>query len=929
MKTGLSNLEENKVKKEKNYADKEITTDDSAARREVYQGYYVYLIPKNKAVNFKILALKAINTQATQKNVYWIAQPYNKFKTNKWLNFKVNKETVIQPETLAKHLTALNKYSKKYKDVVYSEKDTRYVGKQYTMATYKKVMGKDTFGSIDYKSNKLGAGIWLEGINYRPGWMSQGAFIIAVQEPQILSFYAKKRETTQEKDIKFISKDIQALETELEYSNIVDVHMALHNVPYYDIELLITVDGKELEKECISLDRNIDNPVLDYNVEQRYELYIKPEWIETLDHEEGKDNQDSIKEGKLSITLVPNRAILHAPYTEEQVKNLKKEITFTINYRDEWAVDEDEQEWIPQIAEIQEATLVTQSYEECGFTAIKITDDYGNFHILKQAEDGSLEINNTTPILEYVAGGNKTPQTITIDLEEVQTAECLQAGFDNTQDSSNTHTNNTFDTTHLPTETVNSELFGSITPVKIVSKTENKLQIKLAYPYKADTYLEVFAKYMFGAKHIPYPVLIKSCRYIRTPIFNIYPDLQWAVHINYAVKKVLFYKAEEVKLIEFNQNLYDYLKPVVEFLYTKVMKPIEELLAAHKYLASSDEDEFKFLSDDLEGLVEKFIESENETIQLGYHHKMNGELINYAEKQPNNYFLYYYAFQLSLMTLALDLVILYFVTGRMKLKSLKKAKNIKQAISKISNKKISFTYPKVSCNFGYEYEQMADGKTALIIRFTLQAKPFLGVSINEELTPEGKLKGKLKASFSLNLAASADINVKYNCLTNTWSLNENASDQIKALYVVKQNKNLKVKGGLGFAPPPPEVKNGEAFIDGDVIRTDLKVKGEAILEGEVAYKYYLIDFEAKAAIDGQISSFIGLERIIGFDNQKGPFTQERIYFSGLQYEVKAEYKVGAFGYYPKFLNDEYESKGNLIEPFDYKTKRMHIMQIFK
>ncbi|MBQ0740147.1 hypothetical protein J9332_38285, partial [Aquimarina celericrescens] len=77
MKTGLSNLEENKVKKEKNYADKEITTDDSAARREVYQGYYVYLIPKNKAVNFKILALKAINTQATQKNVYWIAQPYN------------------------------------------------------------------------------------------------------------------------------------------------------------------------------------------------------------------------------------------------------------------------------------------------------------------------------------------------------------------------------------------------------------------------------------------------------------------------------------------------------------------------------------------------------------------------------------------------------------------------------------------------------------------------------------------------------------------------------------------------------------------------------------------------------------------------------------------------------------------------------------
>ena len=147
--------------------------------------------------------------------------------------------------------------------------------------------------------------------------------------------------------------------------------------------------------------------------------------------------------------------------------------------------------------------------------------------------------------------------------------------------------------------------------------------------------------------------------------------------------------------------------------------------------------------------------------------------------------------------------------------------------------------------------------------------------------------------------------------------------------MVKQNKNLKVKGGLGFAPPPPEVKNGEAFIDGDVIRTDLKVKGEAILEGEVAYKYYLIDFEAKAAIDGQISSFIGLERIIGFDNQHGPFTQERVYFSGLQYKLKAESKVSWFGWEPDILNNELKDEGNFIEPFDYIIPRMYIMETFK
>jgi len=229
--------------------------------------------------------------------------------------------------------------------------------------------------------------------------------------------------------------------------------------------------------------------------------------------------------------------------------------------------------------------------------------------------------------------------------------------------------------------------------------------------------------------------------------------------------------------------------------------------------------------------------------------------------------------------------------------------------------------------FGYEYEQMADGQTALIIRFTLQAKRFLGASINEDIESiKGKHKDKLKASFSLNLVASADINVKYNCLTNTWSLNENAGDQTKALHEVKQNKNLKVKGGLGFGPPPPEVKNGEAFIEGDMIRTDLKVEGIANIIGELKKNYELIQFHSELSISGKISSFMGIERVIGFDTQKGPFTQERIYFSGLQYEVTGKVKLKWFG---MGVDEDFEDKGNFLEPFDYKTQRMYIMQTFK
>ncbi|OEK09424.1 hypothetical protein A8C32_11950 [Flavivirga aquatica] len=533
MKPSVLNLKEGEVKKDKSYADKEIITDSRKARREIYKGYYVYLIPKDKAVRFKILALKAVNPNKTENNVYWVAQPLNVFMSHKWLRFKEGGETVIQERTLAEHLTYLNEKSKDYKDVKYSEKSTRGVGKSYINASYNRDMGKDVFGSIKYTTNTLGAGIWLEGINYYPTWKSQGAFVIAVDEPQVMSFYAKKRISTvetQERKLKFIEKTIETLEDELEYGNIVDLHIKLHNVPYYDIELTIIVDGKELKKETIPLARNA-NPALDYNVEQRYELYINPTWIEILNHEEA-----SIKEGKLQVVLVPNVTIMHAPYTKEQVKKIKKEITFKINYKDIWAIDDDEQEWIPQIAEIKEATLVTQEFEECGFTGIKISSSIGEpFYILKESEEGGcLEVNNTTPILEYVAG-SKATQTITIDLEDIETAECQQkAGFDNTQDNSNSHVNNTFVTTHFPTEIVKSDLFGDIKPVKIITHNENSLKLEFAFPYQANNKLGIFTNYLFGGKYIEFPLIIKSCRYIRMPLIKLYADIEWFLKLKVA-----------------------------------------------------------------------------------------------------------------------------------------------------------------------------------------------------------------------------------------------------------------------------------------------------------------------------------------------------------------------------------------------------------
>ncbi|MBL4746761.1 MAG: hypothetical protein JKY08_10380 [Flavobacteriaceae bacterium] len=546
MKYSIINPDED-VHIEKGGAYKEIVNSDGKARREIYKRYYVFLIPVNTSVSFRIKVLFALNLKATEKNVYWVAQASNKFKSHKWSGWKSGDKE----KTLAVYMTDLNKLSEEFKDVSYSEKSTKGIGKKYVFAKLSK--NEKYFGAINFASSKLGKGIWVEGINYFPSWKSQGAFVIAVDKPQIMSFYAKKRISTsdpnsQEKNLEFIAKDIQNLMDELEYGAIVDLHIKLHNVPFYDIELTITIEGENVLEKNIALERDLNNPILDYNIEQRYELYISPSWITDLKHKEG-----SIKQGTISIVLVPNRAIRRAPHTEEYVKKLKKEIHFSINYKDEWNTDQDEEEWIAQIAEIKEATLVTQKHEECLYTALEVKiDGEEDVIILKESgnKEGSLEINDTTPIIEIIAGNKGNKKTITILAKNLDTTECVnEMGFSNTDTKSGAHTGYVFNTNEL--DYLNDTISGA------TDKNIFKVAPNLTYKVDEDAgTLTIDAMYGYdtshklkGLKYLPgvgYDTLISSlpdihtflipiqtCRYIRTPLFKIYPDDLWTFHLIY------------------------------------------------------------------------------------------------------------------------------------------------------------------------------------------------------------------------------------------------------------------------------------------------------------------------------------------------------------------------------------------------------------
>ncbi|MCG8747842.1 hypothetical protein [Tenacibaculum finnmarkense] len=936
-------LDKGEVIKGKGYADKEIICDSPNIKPEIYQGYYVFLIPKKTAIAFRIKALKAINKTETENNVYWVAQSYNKFESNHWLEFSSK-----EPERkLAEHLTFLNKGSKEFKNKEYSEKSTKGIKKNYRIAKPKKNKDNNTYGLISYTSSKLGAGIWLEGINYFPEWKSQGAFIIAVDKPQIMSFYAKKRISTkdvnsQEKNLKFIAKDIQVLENELEYGNIVDLHMKLHNVPYYDIELTITSDGEELLKEEIPLNRNGDNPALDYNVEQRYELHIKPSWIKTLNHEQGEDDQDSIKEGTLSIILIPNRAIMHAPHTKEDVKRLKKEISFKINYKGEWAIDEEEQEWVPQIAEIQEATLVTQKFEECRFEAIKIEDGTKGspYHLLKQEKNGNLTTDKKTEILEYVAGNKNNVHEITISLAEVKTVECQEAGFDNATARGKSHKNNTFivpdydkeknegNKVSISNANTNKEkwqlfdhnrFFDTEIFEEKGTRSEETLTFKLAYPYDAYNEHTFLLKYLsFQIKPEYLPVVIQSCRYVRTPVFKVYPDAVFVYHYMYDAAQELYFQDKEVALLSMDADILDSAK---EFIRDYLFEPFKTII---KLLGKDDSKKKKQLRSSIINTIDTFLNSTSPTQKIGFHMIADTEEINYTELQPYKALLYYQMFQVAILPLVIELLLIFF-TGGLALgvkvvKVAKVAKNIQKlrkqwkTFSKANG--ITLIYPKLCVNFGMYRQQETNGNVGTVLEYTFQAKPLLGITATKPFEFKSN-KGGVAVNLHIEGKITIDIVLMYNTLTNKFSLTNLAGKQAGS--------------------------SGVPYREGDVVRIDSYINCKIDSKFNVDHKDSFnvlgtkIPFGIEVDAEFEVVGTIGVEHRFGYTKSDGVYLQEMYYFTGANGRYKAEVSA-TVGYFSGRIKtgDNKDKEGEaewvetqLLEGFTYPMPKMSITNLMR
>ncbi|MCM8896815.1 hypothetical protein J2Q04_12880, partial [Tenacibaculum finnmarkense genomovar finnmarkense] len=509
--------------------------------------YRVFEAVIGQPISFKFIANKGstIHQIATQDRFFLAKQTLVNFGKHEWIPF----EGVTNKSNLHDFI---NEISEKQIEIYNNNPSargafepltatgTKQVEKNYLQNfEMKNVAGKTVFEALETSfmltAADIGKGFWVEAFNYKPEWKKdQGVIIVGVQDPKVVSFYAKKRTIT-EKKIKGVTGDKieTSLPCEQVYANILDIYINIHT-RNKDFPINLSVVNTDSDEEIVLHNHTFSEtsftsrPTSIGNIITIEEISLLPQWIEKIAHEPSEEG--TIK--NFIIRLELDLSNVEDANNECCFDNIVKEISFTINYKDEWSIEEDEVDWVAQIAEIKEATLVSQENEECGFTGIKIEDDCNPFYILK-SDKGVLTTNSTTPILEYVAGGNNNSKTITIELEKVETAECQQkAGFNNTDDNSKTHINNTFNTLHLPTKSVQSDLFGTISPVKIISEDENKLKLKLTFPYEADNKLDIFINYLFSDKHIEFPLIIQSCRYIRTPVIRIYADIEWILELN-------------------------------------------------------------------------------------------------------------------------------------------------------------------------------------------------------------------------------------------------------------------------------------------------------------------------------------------------------------------------------------------------------------
>ncbi len=898
---------------------------DSAIFKINHGGYFFFEIEVDKKANFSLEVLKASNEEATRENVYWVAQDYKHFGTRKFLKFKhvnnalalheflnsLNEGTKYGGPTLKNGKPNPN-YDPSTADIRTLE-NTAYVGKNYFATnpylsnTVKRVLENNVyFGNLAYKTNKKGEGVWIEGINYKAEFKSQGAFVIAVGAPEILNFYAEKR-TRSEREVDALGvkkQDCDAVAQTLIYGDVIDLHLNLHNVVDYTADIEIFCDGKSMNRnennetylKYIPLKKhfNNENPSLNYNIAFIDELVTDIRWANKSNHEAGKGNKDALKEYKLKLTLTPleRKALDGRPHYER--KTLSREITFTVNYTSNFSLDEHEPEYVAQVVKVKQLPLVTQSYEMCKYTELKmqIQGQDAPIVILQEQESGALT-DNKTPYFNIIAGNKANAKEITIstniDNENVSVANCV---------NEESHINNVFDTSSIIpynykakfsdnifgrvlSKIYNSNMFEDVQPFTLQgTPNEQQLKFKAAFPYNSINNTTFLVRYLtMQLNPVPLDISVKSCRYVRTPKIWIHPDVKWGYHLNFDMdeKKRVYFESKQVTLAEGHGTYMSYLGAGVDWLNTKLKPSIK------RYLVHTNNEDLNESWENVQNIIEGFVEDSTTKIALGFHAVYDGEKEkNYAEISPYSHILNYQIFQIALATLVVDILMIYLTKGKVSpgmskfAKVAKKIQNAKNKLNKFSDKHdIDFLMPQISISAGIYKKQEKFGNIATVFEWKMKAAPLIGVKTEYKFEPEQLPTALKKFSLSATVKGLIDIDVVVNYNTYTKK------------FTIPKGANVTQQGS-----------GGNLLENGDIFQTEGRVAFTLVANGAYEDEFELWKFlpvvKTSIELGVDLHTSTGFTRRLGVDAIRGPYIEDALFFDGIEgtYFQNFEVKVG-------------------------------------
>lgn len=266
------------------------------------------------------------------------------------------------------------------------------------------------------------------------------------------------------------------------------------------------------------------------------------------------------------------------------------------------------------------------------------------------------------------------------------------------------------------------------------------------------------------------------------------------------MKIILYHDNIELPLVKGDATYMSVLASGVQEALNLV-KPLFNVLSTNNNL--------KTAITELEKVVNDFVEESQTYMHLGFHARYDipdgenqvGSLINYAEIQPYKAYLHFQIIRVVLLTLAIDVLMIYLTRGKLApgLQQLKKAQKVAKRINKGKDKvnkfldkyNLTLTTPKITMNAALRKEMQPKGAYATIFDLTFKADPLLALNTEYKIDSDS-LKGPLKefvksmeektnGKFELIAKAEgrivSDINISYNTHTNKLTLNKNAVKQ--------------------------------------------------------------------------------------------------------------------------------------------------------